>query len=200
VAASRPLTVAAFVLGIILVSASHVVGQTAQSFEQLRILVKAGDVVSVTDAGGTTSTGQVVELSSSSLRLRMGSLTRELLQADVRKIDQRRRDSLGNGALIGFLVGGGVAATAVLASCGDDRSFVNLCEGAVPLAVVGLWGGLGAGIGIGVDALIVRSQTIYRAPVLAGIRISPLLSAGRRGVVVSLSRWPSRPGRRAPNQ
>ena len=170
--------------------ATHVVGQTAESFEQLRILVKAGDVVSVTDAAGTTNTGEVVELSNSSLRLRVGAVTRELLQADVLKIDQRRRDSLGNGALIGFLVGGGLAATAVLASCGNDRSFVNLCEGAVPLAVIGMWGGLGAGVGIGVDALIVHSQTIYRAAAAASsrVRITPLLSPSRRGVLVSLSR------------
>jgi hypothetical protein len=188
VAVSGPLTVFALVLGFTVFPTTHVVGQTAESFEQLRILVKAGNVVSVTDAAGMTSTGEVVELSNSSLRLRVGTLTRELLQADVLKIDQRRRDSLGNGALIGFLVGGGLAATAVLASCGNDRSYVNLCEGAVPLALIGMWGGLGAGVGV--DALIVHSQTIYRAaaPVSSRVRVTPLLSAGRRGVLVSLSR------------
>lgn len=106
------------------------------------------------------------------------------------KVDQRRRDSLGNGALIGFLVGGGFAATGVLASCGDETGFLNFCSGGAALALVGIWGGLGAGVGIGIDALIVRSQTIYRVPtaVSSGVRITPLLSAGRRGVIVSLSR------------
>ena len=185
----RPILFA-FVLCFTVFPASHVVAQTAESFEQLRLLVKAGDVVSVTDTAGTTNTGEVVELSSSSLRLRVGTLTRELLQTDVRQIDQRRRDSLGNGALIGLLVGGGVAVTGVLASCGDDRSFVNLCEGRTGLAIIGLWGGIGTGIGVGVDALIVRSHTIYRATsvVSSRFRVTPLLARGRRGVLVSVSR------------
>lgn len=74
VAASAPVTVLALVLGLTVFPASYAVGQTAESFEQLQILVKAGDAVSVTDAAGTTGAGQIVELSNSSPPSTSGSV------------------------------------------------------------------------------------------------------------------------------
>ena len=73
-AASAPVTVLALVLGLTVFPASYAVGQTAESFEQLQILVKAGDAVSVTDAAGTTGAGQIVELSNSSPPSTSGSV------------------------------------------------------------------------------------------------------------------------------
>lgn len=58
------------------------------------------------------------------------------------------------------------------------------------LALVGIWGGIGACIGATVDALIVRSRPIYQAPGRRPrtVTVVPLLLAGQRGILVSLSR------------
>ena len=161
--------------------------QTAESFEQLRVLVQPGETVSIKDTTGAISHGRVAALSSTSLTLQGSTFTREFLEEQVLSIARRRQDPLGNGALVGLAVGGGLAIAAGGSTCnGDD--WVNLCEGGTVLLLAGMWGGLGAAIGLGIDALIVREHPVYRAPVQElRISVQPIFSAGRRGVLVSLS-------------
>jgi len=47
---------------------------------------------------------------------------------------------------------------------------------------------LGAGIGVGIDALVKGEQLIYskRAPITPTVRVSPLLGRERQGAFVSL--------------
>ena len=76
---------------------------------------------------------------------------RDLREADVTTIRQRRGDSLQNGALAGLCIGAGLTAI-LFALSGDD---VNGGWAALGIAI---YGGVGAGIGVGVDALIVTRQ------------------------------------------
>jgi hypothetical protein len=154
----------------------------ADSFEQLRLLVRAGDTITVRDSKGVDTTGKIDRLSSSSLLLIASGTRRELKEADVTTILQRRSDSLANGALWGLVIGlaGGGIATALM--CYDGPCDASLA------AVVPFYGGLGAGIGVGVDAMIVRRQVIYeKQKGSAAFGVVPLLGVGRLGAALSVT-------------
>jgi len=104
----------------------------------------------------------------------------------VARIQQRRSDSLQNGAIIGAVAGAGygVAVLAMVASISDGG-------GPIPIGVVAgmaVFTGIGAAAGAGLDALIMRRQLIFQKPG-GGNRtsISPLFLHGRRGVAVSVT-------------
>lgn len=156
----------------------------AGSFEQLRILVKPGDTVTVTDTTGHETTGRLADLSSTTLGLLAGGTRRELSENDVRTIQQRRPDSLSNGAIIGLAIGAGASAALIIAFAASDSGDVD--AGMAALAI-GAYGGIGAGIGVGVDALIRGRQVIYqRQSTGVQVGIAPWLTSQRKGVLVTL--------------
>ncbi len=154
----------------------------AASFSQLRLLVRSGDTITVTDTTGREVTGKIVELSASSLGLLVGGTRRELTEPDVTTIRQRRSDSLANGAVWGLGVGSGLAAAAIALSRGGDM------EAGWAVLAVAVYGSIGVGIGVGVDALITRPQVIYErpSPSRATVTVSPVLTGERKGVFVSM--------------
>ena len=131
--------------------------ELAGSFEQLRVLVKTGDTVRVTDKSGEEARGAIVDLSSSSLVLRVHDAQRTFLERDIAAIHQRRHDSLANGARWGFIVGAGlgVFAGAVVASEYRDGG-----GALIPLLAL-TYGGMGAGVGAGIDAMHPSNQVIF---------------------------------------
>lgn len=174
----------AMVFLLLTAAASMVEAQElAGSFEQLRVLVKVGDTVSVTDGTGQEIRGTIAELSSSSLALLVGGNRRTLSENDIRMMRQRRSDSLANGAKWGFGIGAGLGLLGGLAIAAEYDDSAAL----VPLVAL-LYGGLGTGIGVGVDAMISGTQVIYSRPAASSARLtlSPLLARDRRGVLVSL--------------
>jgi hypothetical protein len=154
--------------------------QQANSFEQLQLLVKPGDTVTVTDVNGALSRGIIAELSRTTIRLGVGGVARDLTEADVLQIRQRRSDSLKNGAVIGAIAGGAFGLLGMIIVCAEEED----C-GAWVVPVFGLYTAMGTGIGVGVDALIVREQIIYQRPSRAGFR--PIFSGGRKGIAFSVS-------------
>lgn len=140
----------------------------AASFEQLQVLVRPGNTVTVTDAAGSDVSGRIGSVTPSVLSLDLSGGRRDFSEGDVTAIRQRRGDSLANGAWWGFGVGAGLAGLVLVAFAACD-----ICDGevepGVAAAVVGLYGAMGAGIGVGVDALIRGQQTIYRRP---GLKVS----------------------------
>jgi hypothetical protein len=161
-----------------------VFGQQASSFEQLQVLVKPDDTVVVTEFSGSMLRGKIAALSSSSLRLLVNGMPRDFMQSDVLEITQRRGDSLANGAIIGAVAGGAFGSVGAFIACLTETG----C-GRWIAVLVGSYAVAGTGVGVVTDALIVRQQTVYRAPPRssARIRVAPLLSRGRRGVSISLS-------------
>ena len=161
-------------------SVAHAQG-IANSFAELRLLVKSGDTIRVTSTNGAEVTGRLVDLSSASLVLAAGNDRREWQESDVAGIRQRRGDSLMNGALWGLAAGAGFCSAAVLRSPEDIES------GGAVLFALGLCGAMGTGIGVGIDALIRKDQVIYE-PVSRASRLEvvPLVSTGRKGVVLSM--------------
>ena len=100
----------------VFVAASADAQELAGTFEQLRVLVKTGDALTVTDGAGQPVRGKLAHLSASSLVLNVSGTNREFQSAEVNTIEKRGSDSLRNGALIGMAVGAGLAALAMAAT------------------------------------------------------------------------------------
>jgi hypothetical protein len=86
-------------LPLIALTASPAAAQElAGSFDQLRVLLKPGDTIRVTDGAGQEARGTIAALTSTSPELLVGGNRRNFLESDVRTIRHRRSDPLGNGA------------------------------------------------------------------------------------------------------
>ena len=157
--------------------------ELAGSFEQLRVLVKRGDTVSVTDRSGQKIRGTVSDLSSSSLAITVAGSPRFFLESDIDAIRQRRPDSPANGAKWGLVAGAGLgvlAGISIVSEYGDGAALIPL---------LGLtYGALGTGVGAGIDALVSSDQVIFaRRRAAARVTVHPVFSAGRTGVRASFT-------------
>ena len=165
---------------LLAVTATAPAQELAGTFDQLRVLVKPGDALTVTDVSGLRLRGTLAELSSSSLVLEVSGTRRALQSAEIDAIEKRGADSLRNGALIGLAAGAGLFGTVIGATTGDRGYAVG---GAV------VYGGIGAGIGVGIDALIEGRRVIYaasRSTTWNSTTIAPIVSTSRKGVLVSI--------------
>lgn len=168
------------VLAAVAVTASLAEAQNV-SFDRLALRLNQGDQVTVTDSEGQETRGRIVDLSPSTLSLETAGLRRELTGGDVSVIQRRYHDPLGNGALIGFVSGVAFLATLVSAECSGCANDPEMMLGYL------LFGGAGAGIGMGFDALHQGSRVVYRAaPSDRRFAVSPVVSRERQGVSVSL--------------
>jgi len=164
----------------------------ASDADAVRQRVKEGQKVRVTDDQGREWQGRIDAFAPDSLVL----LTKDRQRRDVPysailRID-RPHDTLDNGALIGLVSGAVVGLIAVAAeentdcdpdvffSCGDPTAGAYL-------VIPAIFGGIGAGIGVGIDALVRREPTLFRR---GGSRVmlAPSLGPGVRGVRLSV-RW-----------
>ena len=85
----KPNGATLFLVGFaMLVISMECSAQTADSFEQLQVLVKPGDNVYVTDSTGQTTKGRISQLSATSLALTVNGARRDLVQNDVYEIRQ----------------------------------------------------------------------------------------------------------------
>ena len=81
--------------------------ELASDLNQLRVLVKAGDSLTVTDTGGQRTQGRLVQLDASAIVLELPNKQRQQFDgAMVDTVEGRRGDSLKNGALMGLISGG----------------------------------------------------------------------------------------------
>lgn len=149
----------------------------ATSFSELRLLTKAGDTVTVTDTRGREVKGRIAVLSPEQLVVTDRAGRHEWAEADVVGIRQRRPDSLLNGALIGMGVGAGIVLAAAVADdvSGPDTDWYVL--GAF------IYGGIGAAIGVGFDALSKDELDVFRRePPRAQVRLQPMLAPSGGGL------------------
>ena len=73
----------------VFVAASAEAQELAGTFEQLRVLVKTGDTLTVTDHAGQPVRGKLATLSASSLVLNVSGANREFHSAEVSTIEKR---------------------------------------------------------------------------------------------------------------
>lgn len=164
--------------------AAEVSAQPALSFEQLEVLVKPGDKVEVMGADGTSTKGEIESLTPALLRLAINGRVRDYAQKDAIEIKQKKGDSLWNGALIGAASGAGFGVLDWIAEGGCDCTYGEVAAG------IGLFSAMGAGIGVGIDALITHHKTIYRLPTqtaLSRVGVAPLITSRRKGLALRFS-------------
>jgi hypothetical protein len=168
----------------------------ATSFDQLQMMLKPGDAIQVTTAGGDTLKGDVLDASSSGLELRVrvprpdgstpAAAQRRLLENDVRQILLQHRDSLWNGTLIGLAVTSfpGIVTIAFGLSAANDGYATGAEVAGAGIVMLGI----GAGLGAAIDASIHRRTTVYFRPSAqraSHLSVAPLLARTSGGVRIS---------------
>ena len=171
---------------ILLSSALVAQAQTvATTLEQLTFKVKAGDTIYVTDQTGREKSASIVDISPSTLTVRMAGAIHEFTGPEVQRIRKRLPDSLWTGGLIGLATGAGLGVTAAAFSDECSPQVTGHCAGVV------LWmAGVGTGIGLGIDALVQGRKVIYeagaRAPAVQ-VSIVPVITRKAKGAGVIVS-------------
>jgi hypothetical protein len=148
----------------------------AVSLHELGVLV--GARVEVMHSGGSVFKGQLIEASETGLLLKRRGDGREvrLAASRIEEVSRRLGDSPWNGALIGAALG---AAPLIILSAASHTSGGNA------IYVSALFGGIGAGIGAAIDASLQRKKTVLFRGAAPPVAVAPMLTGGRKGVVVS---------------
>lgn len=154
-----------------------------------RATVRQGDRVRVTDESGRSITARVAAISDVGLTLQDGGKRAEIPYSAIVKID-RPRDRVWDGALAGFAIGAGLGLIGVATedhdtSCQPEAWFCGASFGPPPSAVVLMLGGIGAGIGVGVDSLIGGKKTLYERG--RQVRIAPVVGRGRAAARITVA-------------
>jgi hypothetical protein len=181
---SWKVAIALAIVSLLVAFALAAAQEPVRDFSQLNTRLVPGDTVWVTDAQGREVKGRILSLGTDALALEGGGRTYG--PSDVATIQVRRADSLRNGALIGLGVGGGLVLVACVANAESED--VGWC-----VLGAAIYGGIGAGIGVGIDALIPGKKILaYRAPGSSGaagprLSVAPLITPRAKGVALSFA-------------
>ena len=157
--------------------------QPAETLEELRFILAPGSDIRVVEADGRTVEGRFDGVSADALALSVRGGRRLVSRDAIVRIQQRCEDSLGNGARTGFLAG---AALGLLAGLALDRE-VRSGGALIPISMA-VYGGIGAGIGVGIDAFVRVPRTVYEASARhASVAIGPIAGRSRKGVALSVA-------------
>ncbi len=170
---------------LLVMPASAVAQEAAESFAHLtqQQVLKVGNTLWVTHVAEGEDTPQDIkvrflDLTSSEMTVFVDGAELMIEERDVRQIVREQRGPLWNGALWGAAIGGGTCLL-LFWSFPDNRSDL------IPFTAV--WAGIGAGIGMGVDALKKEQRTVYLQPRSTEGRlrlaVSPLVSKDQKGVL-----------------
>jgi hypothetical protein len=178
---SRSLTRLALSI-LLAATASTASAQSRQSSQaDLGTVLQPGMTVWITDASGQERKTRILDVSGETVTAGAPDGARRLSIADISRVKVRHSDSVLNGAVIGA----GAAVASGLFLCSLTEPWENCRDDVGPMIRIGA---LGAGIGIGIDALIRGRTTIYDAGG-GSIRVqaAPIVGRGTRGVRVALT-------------
>jgi hypothetical protein len=136
------------------------------TFDDLRAEAHRGEIVYITDQGGTKVKGRVVRISATSIDLLVNGGSRGWPASDVARITQRRGHGV-LGAEVGLTVGVGLAALLVITDgeCANYGSPNCASEDMAALLLIGgFLGGIGGGAGAAIGAAIRTERVLYAAP------------------------------------
>ena len=146
----------------------------------LEMALAPGTTVWITDAVGHEAKTRIVSVSGDVVTTASGEDVRRLRPTDVTRVRVRHSDPVLNGAVIGA----GAAVASGLLLCSLTETWENCRDDVGPMLA---FGAIGAGAGIGIDALIRGRKTIYEAaPGSTRLRASPILAPHARGLQVSI--------------
>ena len=155
-------------------------GSTAWA-QSLGTLLRPGRTVWITETGGQEEKYRIVELSGDVIVATANERAEQLRTSDIVRVRARHFDSVLNGALIGA----GAAVATGLFLCTRTEPWENCRDDVGPMVGIGA---LGAGIGVGVDALIRPRRTIYEAmPRPVTLHVTPIVVPRAGGVRISVS-------------
>jgi hypothetical protein len=147
-------------------------------FVQLQRVLKANDTVIVTLMNGTETKGQLTEISSDRIVLRLENGNSSNFPASQITRVQRKK----NGILLGALIG--LGASAPFAAVANEYANNEASNGGGAAAIII---GAGTGLGIGIDALISRPHTVYKRRTGPGITMRPVMNRNGVGLKVALA-------------
>ena len=160
-------------------TASSALAQPPQE-TNLETALIPGTTVWITDSAGREHKTRIVEVSGGVVTASAGEDVRRFRTTDVMQVKVRDSDSLINGALIGA----GVGVASALFVCRLMEPWEVCFDNVGPLVA---FGAIGAGAGIGIDALVGRHLTIYTAPGRTEIDAIPLFVKRGGGLQLSVS-------------
>ena len=168
-------------LGLLLLIAGSAEAQPATLYDVVW-LVQPGDTLTITDNAGVRVRGKLVQISTSSLMLDASRTLYQFKESDIERIE-RRGDSLMNGALIG--AAGAIASTLLV--CRSMEPW-KVCLNNPNIAPWFLTGAVGAGMGVGIDALIRGDRVLYARPQASqpSVSVAPIFGRGQKGVLMSV--------------
>jgi hypothetical protein len=181
-AVSRHLTRIALVVLLCVPTGAAISAQTSQgATPTLETTLTPGMTVWLTDAGGREEKTRIVGVSGGIVTTTDGEDSRRLRTTDVVRVRVRHSDSVLDGALIGA----GAAVASGLFLCGLTETWENCRDDVGPMFRIGA---IGAGIGIGIDALIRGRRTIYEAAHRSTrLRAAPIIARDASGLRISFS-------------
>jgi hypothetical protein len=164
----------------VLLSATTTLAQTAKTARpHFGDLLTAGMTVWITDSSGQKQQARIVGVSGDAVTTSADGVSRRLTTNDIKRIEVRQSDSLLNGALIGA----GAAIASGLFLCTRTEPWENCRDDIGPMLRIGA---IGAGAGIGIDALIRGRRTIYAAERGVSVRVAPVLGGDVRALQLSV--------------
>ena len=147
----------------------------------LETALAPGTTAWITDSTGRERQARIAGVSDGIVTATAGEESWRVAIADITRVRVQRSDSVLNGALIGA----GTAVASGLLLCSLTEPWENCRDDVGPMLGIGA---LGAGIGIGIDALIHGRRTIYERPAgSARLHAAPLIAPGTTGLRLSVS-------------
>jgi hypothetical protein len=153
-------TSACVVLGVawLLLSRPALAQSADSSFADL---VRKNGIIFVVDNNGSEFVGRLLRVDPSSLTMATSEGERSFAPERIIEIF-RRGDSVANGAKIGAVIGAILGGLALKdGGCGALLDPYTPCSAGEYAGTMAITGGLGAGIGIGIDALFRGRTRIY---------------------------------------
>ena len=173
-------TLAAF-LAVFLTTTPADASAQVRSLEEAQQELQRGDQVQVIDDSGAIVGGRFDGASGSSLRLLRRGAILEFRSAQISRIRKARDES--DGILIGLGIGAAAGLAYVALDCGGSSESRD-CRRAGSAVVIGPSAAAGALI----DRALRKFETIFdrRSPSVKHVRLSPILTAHRKGVALTL--------------
>jgi hypothetical protein len=183
------MRVSTAVFGLFLMLAGAAQAQeVAGNFDQLRVVIRRGETIHIKDTDDQEIKGELLDLSPGGIRILTKGMTREFNVSDVDVITASRHGSLATGAKWGFGTGAGFGGLWMLTLMSGAGHCGGECAAYFTTAVL-VYGGIGAGIGVGVAAMTTSQHVIFARTGASERKISlaPLVDEHRKGAMVSVS-------------
>ena len=173
---SQSMTTIATVLGFFVACTTpvDVYGQYQSDFSQLETTLKQNDQLTLTTDSGTKIKGKLIQASPDQITVKLKGGSQQIPASRILKVQRSR-----NGVLLGAVIGAGVGILPALAL--SEYAHNEGGDSAIALIPIGL----GAAVGIGIDALLSTKRTMYERNPNQRLTLSPVLDRNRVGARVA---------------